>query len=209
MAKMGWLCAQKRICCLIVNMTPFEITVIVVIVIAGLLCSAQQTLKRVLPSPVYSTMETAGVLTGVCASIMLGGAGGNVGSSSGLSAPHVSHSEYNSLASAWRSREFSDDHHRGANHHNYDNQYHSHRSHTHTKRATKRNVSETLKKVVAANQQWRCGSCNRLLSASYEIDHYTPLAEGGSNEASNLVALCRECHGQKSIGDRLRWNGEW
>ena len=67
----------------------------------------------------------------------------------------------------------------------------------------KRNVSESKKKFVASNQQWKCASCNELLDATYEIDHITPLYKGGTNEVSNLKALCRNCHGKKTLMDRI------
>jgi 5-methylcytosine-specific restriction endonuclease McrA len=34
---------------------------------------------------------------------------------------------------------------------------------------------------------------------AYEVDHHIPLFKGGSNEVSNLIALCRNCHGKKTI----------
>lgn len=63
----------------------------------------------------------------------------------------------------------------------------------------KRNVSSLTKKMVASNQQWKCGSCSQTLDYTYEIDHYIPLFKGGSNETSNLIALCRNCHGKKTL----------
>ena len=68
---------------------------------------------------------------------------------------------------------------------------------------SKRNVSESKKKLVASNQQWRCANCNNLLSATYEIDHILPLYKGGTNDISNLNALCRNCHGDKTLMDRI------
>jgi hypothetical protein len=68
---------------------------------------------------------------------------------------------------------------------------------------TKRSVSETKKKFVAANQNWLCGDCTRQLPAWFEVDHVIALHNGGSNEVSNLVALCRDCHGKKTAMDRL------
>ena len=59
------------------------------------------------------------------------------------------------------------------------------------------------KKFVASNQKWKCSSCNELLDATYEIDHITPLYKGGTNEVSNLKALCRNCHGKKTLMDRI------
>jgi hypothetical protein len=64
--------------------------------------------------------------------------------------------------------------------------------------ATSRSVSGTKKKYVAANQGWRCNGCNTQLDAWYEVDHKVRLSDGGSNHISNLVALCRNCHGKKT-----------
>lgn len=60
-----------------------------------------------------------------------------------------------------------------------------------------------MKKQVASNQQWSCGHCNNMLDASYEIDHITPLYKNGTNDISNLMALCRNCHGKKTINDKI------
>jgi len=70
-------------------------------------------------------------------------------------------------------------------------------------RGTKRSVGETKKKYVAAQQGWVCGKCNQQLSAWFEVDHEISLENGGSNEVSNLVALCRECHGEKTAMSRF------
>ena len=71
------------------------------------------------------------------------------------------------------------------------------------KKATKRSVSETKKKFVAARQNWKCGDCNNQLSAWFEVDHKVRLEYGGSNHIDNLVALCRECHGKKTAMENL------
>jgi hypothetical protein len=71
------------------------------------------------------------------------------------------------------------------------------------KGATKRSVSETKKKFVAAQQGWKCGKCNNQLTAWFEVDHKVRLEYGGSNEVGNLVALCRECHGEKTTRENL------
>lgn len=71
------------------------------------------------------------------------------------------------------------------------------------KRATKRSVSETKKKFVASQQNWKCGDCNNQLTAWFEVDHITRLEYGGSNEVDNLVALCRECHGKKTAMENM------
>ena len=62
----------------------------------------------------------------------------------------------------------------------------------------KRSVSNIKKKMVAAKQKWQCSKCNHILSAHYEIDHIQALHKGGSNNIENLIALCRECHANKT-----------
>ena len=71
------------------------------------------------------------------------------------------------------------------------------------KTSTKRCVSETKKKYVAANQNWCCGKCNKQLPAWFEVDHKVRLEYGGSNHVDNLVALCRDCHGEKTALENL------
>ena len=70
-------------------------------------------------------------------------------------------------------------------------------------KSTKRSVSETKKKFVAANQNWLCGKCQQQLPAWFEIDHKIRLEYGGSNHVDNLVALCRNCHGEKTALENL------
>jgi len=67
----------------------------------------------------------------------------------------------------------------------------------------KRSVSETKKKYVASKQKWNCGHCKNQLSAWFEVDHIMSLENGGTNEIENLVALCRECHGEKTAMEHL------
>jgi len=70
-------------------------------------------------------------------------------------------------------------------------------------KSTKRSVSETKKKFVAASQNWKCGECQEQLTAWYEIDHKIRLQYGGSNHVDNLIALCRNCHGKKTSIENL------
>lgn len=69
--------------------------------------------------------------------------------------------------------------------------------------ATARSVSGTKKKYVAAAQQWKCSMCQKQLDAWFEVDHKIRLADGGSNHISNLVALCRDCHGKKTTLENM------
>jgi hypothetical protein len=67
----------------------------------------------------------------------------------------------------------------------------------------KRNVTGLMKKKVAADQGWACGHCKTTLDATYEIDHIKALFNGGTNDPSNLVALCPNCHRKKTVAERL------
>lgn len=71
------------------------------------------------------------------------------------------------------------------------------------KKATKRSVSETKKKYVGSCQNWKCANCRKQLNAWYEVDHVVKLEYGGSNHVDNLVALCRECHGEKTAKENM------
>jgi hypothetical protein len=67
----------------------------------------------------------------------------------------------------------------------------------------KRSVGETKKKYIAAQQNWKCGKCGCMLPAWFEVDHKLRLEYGGSNHISNLEALCRNCHGEKTAKEKL------
>ena len=71
------------------------------------------------------------------------------------------------------------------------------------KTSTKRSVSETKKKYVAANQNWKCGNCQNQLDHTFEIDHKIRLEYGGGNDVANLIALCRNCHGRKTASENM------
>jgi 5-methylcytosine-specific restriction endonuclease McrA len=71
------------------------------------------------------------------------------------------------------------------------------------KNGNKRSVSETKKKYVAANQDWKCGHCDTQLDHTFEIDHRIRLEYGGGNDVQNLIALCRNCHGKKTASENM------
>jgi hypothetical protein len=71
------------------------------------------------------------------------------------------------------------------------------------KGGTKRSVSETKKKYVAASQEWKCGHCQQQLDHTFEIDHKVRLEYGGGNDVQNLIALCRNCHGRKTASENM------
>jgi len=70
-------------------------------------------------------------------------------------------------------------------------------------KGTKRSVSETKKKYVASMQNWKCGKCNQQLNHTFEIDHKVRLEYDGSNNVDNLIALCRNCHGEKTAMENM------
>ena len=67
----------------------------------------------------------------------------------------------------------------------------------------KRSVSETKKKYVAAQQGWKCANCGDQLNHTFEIDHKIDLQFGGTNEISNLAAMCNNCHAMKTASNNL------
>ena len=71
------------------------------------------------------------------------------------------------------------------------------------KKSSKRSVSETKKKYVASQQNWKCAHCQNQLTAWFEVDHVQRLEYGGSNNVENLEALCRECHGKKTSMENM------
>jgi len=71
------------------------------------------------------------------------------------------------------------------------------------KNGTKRSVSETKKKYIAAQQEWKCGHCESQLDHTFEIDHKVRLEYGGGNDVQNLIALCRNCHGKKTASENM------
>jgi hypothetical protein len=72
-----------------------------------------------------------------------------------------------------------------------------------TPKPVKRSVSETKKKFVASQQQWKCGNCKNQLNHTFEIDHKIRLEYGGTNDINNLIALCRNCHGEKTAQENM------
>lgn len=67
-----------------------------------------------------------------------------------------------------------------------------------------RKVSDQLKKIVASQQHWNCRKCKNILDATYEVDHILALEDGGNNDIKNLQALCRNCHGKKTMEDNIK-----
>jgi hypothetical protein len=63
----------------------------------------------------------------------------------------------------------------------------------------------TQKQVNALydKQSGKCAFCFRRLNGKYEVDHYVPLAKGGSNYIENIQLLCIKCNREKHATDPL------
>jgi HNH endonuclease len=61
--------------------------------------------------------------------------------------------------------------------------------------------------AILERQNWRCAepTCGKSLRQRRHIDHVMPLAKGGSNDASNLQALCPTCNCRKSDKTPEEW----
>jgi hypothetical protein len=56
--------------------------------------------------------------------------------------------------------------------------------------------------LVAARAGHRCEYCTApeaLFNTTYEVEHITPLARGGTDDLGNLALSCRACNGSKYI----------
>ena len=63
----------------------------------------------------------------------------------------------------------------------------------------RKKINKDVKQQILNKQENACGECKITLSPYFELDHIIGLQFGGTDEESNLMALCRECHGKKSI----------
>ena len=54
------------------------------------------------------------------------------------------------------------------------------------------------------NYLCQCKQCKaeQRITAANEVDHIVPKAKGGTDDASNLQAINRECHERKSLEDK-------
>jgi 5-methylcytosine-specific restriction endonuclease McrA len=50
------------------------------------------------------------------------------------------------------------------------------------------------RQAIAEAQGWKCGGCEEPLLPDFEVHHILAISLGGSNDPSNLKALCSDCH---------------
>ncbi|MGI0491694.1 HNH endonuclease [Alkalinema pantanalense CENA528] len=59
-------------------------------------------------------------------------------------------------------------------------------------------IPKAVRQYVLDRDNHQCKSCGKTSPhTKLEIDHIIPLANGGSNDLSNLQTLCRTCNAQK------------
>lgn len=69
---------------------------------------------------------------------------------------------------------------------------------------------ERTRQRILARDLWTCQRCKVLLTAgrkaknAAEVDHIIPRSQGGTDDDTNLQALCKECNGGKKQGDDRR-----
>ena len=68
---------------------------------------------------------------------------------------------------------------------------------------------DRLRAVVLRRDNHLCQPCLRTgrPTQATEVDHIKPKAEGGTNEADNLQAICSPCHAAKTKDEALRARG--
>ena len=56
------------------------------------------------------------------------------------------------------------------------------------------------KQTVLARQNYKCAGCDNKFTASIRphYDHKTPISSGGTNNVSNIRAICANCHDDKT-----------
>jgi len=59
-------------------------------------------------------------------------------------------------------------------------------------------LEEAERQALLERQQKKCAICGDELKKRFEVDHISPLCQGGNNELSNLRALCQPCHSEET-----------
>ncbi|MCA9367132.1 HNH endonuclease [Candidatus Kaiserbacteria bacterium] len=85
------------------------------------------------------------------------------------------------------------------------------RSYSQNRRARKFNAegTHTAQEIrdLYAGQDGKCWYCGVDVGDDYEVDHFIPLADGGSNDVGNLRISCMPCNRSKGSKDPHEWSG--
>jgi 5-methylcytosine-specific restriction protein A len=57
-------------------------------------------------------------------------------------------------------------------------------------------MARRLKEKIHLRDNWTCQHCRRV-TAQLELDHIVNVAQGGTDDESNLQSLCPPCHKDK------------
>lgn len=69
----------------------------------------------------------------------------------------------------------------------------------------RKKLSQSVRIKIAASQSWKCKHCHMLFNeGGWDINHIIRVSLGGSNDISNLEALCKNCHGIVTLNERIR-----
>lgn len=63
-----------------------------------------------------------------------------------------------------------------------------------------------IRELVLKRDGYQCQPCKKggRVTLAIEVDHITPICEGGSDAMGNLQGICGECHQVKSLAEAAR-----
>ena len=61
-----------------------------------------------------------------------------------------------------------------------------------------------LRNLVLVRDGYTCQACGTISVTDMEVDHITPVSRGGTDDMTNLRALCRRCHATKTAREGRR-----
>jgi 5-methylcytosine-specific restriction endonuclease McrA len=62
----------------------------------------------------------------------------------------------------------------------------------------RRKIPDHVRLDICTKQNGHCKGCDQVLGDFFQLDHIVALRFGGTNDESNLQALCGQCHNEKS-----------
>jgi hypothetical protein len=66
---------------------------------------------------------------------------------------------------------------------------------------------DKLRLVILQRDLYRCRLCLPRVTAAHAVDHIVPKHLGGTDEPSNLQAICKPCHDAKTAAEALAARG--
>lgn len=65
-------------------------------------------------------------------------------------------------------------------------------------------ANQQQRRVLLVIQDFKCALCGCELSECFDCDHIVPVSLGGETVVSNMQALCKPCHKDKTSFDGSR-----